>query len=62
MARNLALISLSLTLGVLFVLLGTMLLTPAISPDVHKEVVMNYLFNININKERVYIIGFDNNN
>ncbi|XP_067951071.1 novel acetylcholine receptor chaperone-like [Watersipora subatra] len=38
MASNLALVSLSITLGVLFVVLGTMQLTPAISSDVHKEV------------------------
>lgn len=39
MASNLALIALSLTLGLLFVAIGSIKLTPAISSDMHKEMV-----------------------
>ena len=37
MASNLALIALSLTLGLLFVAIGSIKLTPAISSDMHKQ-------------------------
>lgn len=39
MASNIALIALSITLGLMFALIGTMKLTPAISADMHKELV-----------------------
>ena len=39
MARNLALIALSITLGLLFVTIGLIKLTPAVNADMHKEMV-----------------------
>lgn len=41
--NNLALTALSVTLGLLFVLIGVMKLTPAINQELHKEMVRNLI-------------------
>lgn len=43
MARNIALIALSVTLGLAFAFSGLLKLTPAINEDMHKELVRSLI-------------------
>ena len=53
MARNLALIALSITLGLLFVTIGLIKLTPAVNADMHKEMVsLSVYLSIRLELER----------
>jgi len=47
MARNVAVFALSITLGLLFVLIGIIKLTPAVSPEMHKEMVRSSSYKYN---------------
>ena len=53
MAKNLALLAFSITLGLLFVTIGLIKLTPAVNADMHKEMVsLSIYLSIRLKLER----------